>query len=168
MPSWRGQRLDLCSNVFAAVLIYIVAFWVWHSIPRQPMFRRNILHPFSTPTWRQSSYMNVTIYQNTQGHNPEISTLKYVERRTCTKPKFRRVHKTAKWWSWSGHPLVLSLFVCEALGIRKFFLLWQFPCALAVLSSWEVVMWAGRRELDVRYLDTLGGSVGALPLYGLL
>ena len=29
-----------------------------------------------------------------------------------------------------GHPLVLSLFVCQALGIRKF-LPWQFPYALA-------------------------------------
>jgi hypothetical protein len=26
--SWRGQQLDLSSNVFAAVLIHTVAFWV--------------------------------------------------------------------------------------------------------------------------------------------
>lgn len=42
-------------------------------------------------------------------------------------------------------PWSLLHFVCEALGIRKFFLPLRFLCTLAELSSWEVVMWARSR-----------------------
>ena len=41
----------------------------------------------------------------------------------------------------------------------KIFLPSQFPCALAELSSWAVVMSAGRQEWDARYLVTY--SAGA-------
>jgi len=56
------------------------------------------------------------------------------------------------------------LFFCEPLGIRKLSP-WQFPCALAELSSWTVG--DVNRSAKVRrslYGHMLGGSVSALPV----
>jgi hypothetical protein len=62
----------------------------------------NVSEKYTSPIFKAqvktaSSYMTVTTYPNTQCHIPEVSTLKYVERRTCTyRPIFRRVQKIAK------------------------------------------------------------------------
>ena len=49
----------------------------------------NVSEEYTSPIFKAqvktaSSYMWVATYQNTQCHNPEISTLKYVERWTRT------------------------------------------------------------------------------------